>query len=64
MLAGDTTDSLEQLTARRSDAVAPKRHVQEQTIDRIREHGRLHPTVYLPAHDPESAARLEARVTL
>jgi hypothetical protein len=35
-----------------------------ETIDRILAHGRDHPTVYVPAHDRESATRLEARTTL
>ena len=63
-LAGDATDSLEQLHARRPDAIAPKPSVYVQTMDAIREHGRAHPTVFLPSHDPESVARLESRVTL
>jgi N-acyl homoserine lactone hydrolase len=63
-LAGDATDSLEQLHARRPDAIAPKPSVMVRTMDAILEHGRSHPTVYLPSHDPESVARLESRVTL
>ena len=64
LLAGDTTDSLEQLHARRHDAIAPKPKVYVQTIDRILAHGREHPTVYLPSHDPESVARLRDGATL
>lgn len=64
LLAGDATDTLEQLRARRSDAVAPKRSVQVETIDRILRHGREHPTIYLPTHDPESEARLAAGTVL
>ncbi len=60
MLAGDTTDSLEQLLARRPDAVSPSAKVTVATIDRILAHAREHPTVYLPAHDAESAARLQS----
>ena len=60
VLAGDATDTLEQLHARRPDAVAPKPEVQVQTLDRILAHAREHPTVYLPSHDPESATRLAA----
>jgi N-acyl homoserine lactone hydrolase len=60
MLAGDTTDSLEQLLARRPDAVSPKASVTVATIDRILAHARDHPTVYLPSHDAESAARLQS----
>jgi glyoxylase-like metal-dependent hydrolase (beta-lactamase superfamily II) len=64
LLAGDATDTLEQLRSRRHDAVGPKPAVSVATIDRILAHGREHPTVYLPSHDPESAARLAARTTL
>ena len=60
LLAGDTTDSLEQLHARRHDAIAPKPKVYVQTIDRILAHAREHPTIYLPSHDPASVARLRA----
>jgi glyoxylase-like metal-dependent hydrolase (beta-lactamase superfamily II) len=64
MLAGDATDTLEQLHARRADAVAPdtERHV--ATLDTILAHCAQHPTVYLPSHDPESAARLAAGTTV
>jgi glyoxylase-like metal-dependent hydrolase (beta-lactamase superfamily II) len=64
LLAGDATDTLEQLRARRPDAVGPKPKVSVDTIDRILAHGAQHPTVFLPSHDPESAARLAARITL
>lgn len=64
LLAGDATDSLEQLLARRPDPVAPKPAVQVESIHRILAHGREHPTVFLPAHDPESPARLAAKTTL
>jgi glyoxylase-like metal-dependent hydrolase (beta-lactamase superfamily II) len=58
MLAGDATDSLEQLKARRADAIAPDPNVHVATLDTILAHCAQHPTVYLPSHDPESAARL------
>jgi N-acyl homoserine lactone hydrolase len=64
LLAGDTTDTLEQLRARRPDAVGPKPKVSVETIDRILAHGAQQPTVYLPAHDVDSAARLAAGTTL
>lgn len=64
LLAGDATDSLEQLHARRPDAIAQKPKVYVETIDRILAHGREHPTVYLPSHDPESVARLRDGTTL
>jgi N-acyl homoserine lactone hydrolase len=63
-LAGDTTDTLEQLNARRHDAIGPKPAVSVATIDRILAHARDHPTVYLPSHDPDSVTRLEQRTTL
>jgi glyoxylase-like metal-dependent hydrolase (beta-lactamase superfamily II) len=57
-LAGDTTDTLQQLRERRHDAIGPKPAVNVATIDRILAHAREHETVYLPAHDLDSAARL------
>jgi N-acyl homoserine lactone hydrolase len=64
LLAGDATDTVEQLLARRPDAVAPKPAVSVATMDAILAHGREHPTIYLPSHDPESVARLESGATL
>ena len=62
MLAGDATDTLEQLHARRADAVGPDPKVHVATLETILEHCARHPTVYLPSHDPESAARLAGGV--
>ena len=64
MLAGDATDSLEQLHARRADAVAPDTKVHVATLETILAHWAQHPTIYLPSHDPESAARLAAATTV
>jgi glyoxylase-like metal-dependent hydrolase (beta-lactamase superfamily II) len=64
MLAGDATDTLEQLHARRADAVAPDTEVHVATLDTILAHCAQHPTIYLPSHDPESAARLAAATTV
>jgi N-acyl homoserine lactone hydrolase len=64
LLAGDATDTLEQLHARRPDAIGPKPAVSIETMDAILAHGRSHPTVFLPSHDTESVARLESRITL
>jgi N-acyl homoserine lactone hydrolase len=58
MLAGDTTDSLEQLHALRADAVAPDPKAHVVTMRTILAHCATHPTIYLPSHDPDSAARL------
>jgi N-acyl homoserine lactone hydrolase len=64
LLAGDATDTLEQLHARRPDAIAPKPKVHVETLDRILAHGREHPTVYLPSHDPDAVGRLAAQTLL
>jgi hypothetical protein len=64
MLAGDATDSLEQLKARRADAIGPDPKVHVATLDTILAHCAEHPTVYLPSHDPDSAARLSGAVTV
>ncbi len=64
LIAGDCTDTLEQLLARRPDAVGPDPAVSVATIDTVLAHGRAHPTVYLPSHDTGSVARLAAGETL
>jgi N-acyl homoserine lactone hydrolase len=60
MLAGDATDSLEQLHSLRADAVAPDVTVHVTTMKTILAHCTAHRTVYLPSHDPDSLARLTA----
>ncbi len=64
LLAGDATDTVEQLRALRPDAVAPKPKVSIATMATILAHAREHPTVYLPSHDAESVIRLNDRTTL
>ena len=64
LLAGDATDTLEQLHARRPDAITSDPDVQVQTIERILAHAAAHPTIYLPTHDPDAVTRLEASTTL
>ena len=64
MLAGDATDTLEQLYARRADAIAPDPKVHIATLETILAHCAQHPTIYLPSHDPDSAARLAATTTV
>ena len=63
MLAGDATDSLEQLQALRADAIAPDPKVHVATLEAIKAHCAQQPTIYLPSHDPDSAARLAGSVT-
>jgi N-acyl homoserine lactone hydrolase len=64
MLAGDATDTIEQLHSLRADAIAPdpKEHV--ATLKRILAHCAEHPTIFLPSHDPESTQRLAGAVTV
>jgi glyoxylase-like metal-dependent hydrolase (beta-lactamase superfamily II) len=64
LLAGDLTDTLEQLHARRPDAVGPKPKVHVESLDRVLAHAREHPTVYLPSHDPQSGSRLTSGETI
>jgi glyoxylase-like metal-dependent hydrolase (beta-lactamase superfamily II) len=64
MLAGDATDTLEQLHARRADAIGPDPAVHVATLATILAHCAEHPTVYLPSHDPESSARFTAVTTV
>jgi glyoxylase-like metal-dependent hydrolase (beta-lactamase superfamily II) len=64
MLAGDVTDTLEQLHARRPDAIGPDPGAHRATLERIFAHCEKHPTVYLPSHDPDSARRLKEGVTV
>jgi N-acyl homoserine lactone hydrolase len=64
MLAGDATDTLEQLHARRADAIGPDPKVHVATLKTILAHCAQNPTVYLPSHDPESAARFAAATTV
>jgi glyoxylase-like metal-dependent hydrolase (beta-lactamase superfamily II) len=64
MLAGDVTDTLEQLHSLRADAVAPDTEVHVHTLRTILEHCAQQPTVYLPSHDPDSVARLAGAVTV
>jgi N-acyl homoserine lactone hydrolase len=64
MLAGDATDSLEQLQSLRADAIAPDPKVHIATMKTILAHCAQHPTIYLPSHDPESAARFAGAITV
>ncbi len=62
MLAGDATDTLEQLHARRADAVAPDPKVHVATLETILAHCEQYQTIYLPSHDPDSASRLAGAI--
>ncbi|MCW3018329.1 MAG: N-acyl homoserine lactonase family protein [Solirubrobacterales bacterium] len=62
MLAGDATDSLEQLQSLRADSIGPDPKVHVATLETILAHCAQHPTIYLPSHDPGSAARLAGSI--
>lgn len=64
LLAGDSSYDEAQLLARHVDAVSPSAKVALATMDAILEHARRHPTLYLPSHDPSSAARLADGIEL
>jgi N-acyl homoserine lactone hydrolase len=64
MLAGDASDTLEQLRALHADAVAPDPEAHIATLETILAHCAQHPTSYLPSHHPESAARLTGSIAL
>lgn len=49
------------MLAGKVDGVSPHEHVSIATLDAIKGLARIRPTVYLPTHDPESAARLANR---
>jgi len=61
MLAGDTSYSQRLLVNGVVDGVSPDPQVSRRTLERILALAKERPLVYLPSHDPESAARLEAR---
>ncbi len=61
-LAGDTSYSQQLLRQRTPDGVSPRAEITCQTIGHILDFMQERPTVYLPTHDPESAARLARQV--
>jgi N-acyl homoserine lactone hydrolase len=60
-LAGDTSYTEALMVAGKIDGVAPDETAARDTLARIRELARQEPLVYLPSHDPASAARLRAK---
>lgn len=49
------------MLAGRVDGVSPNDRVSSATLKSIRGFAGAHPTIYLPTHDPQSAARLADR---
>jgi glyoxylase-like metal-dependent hydrolase (beta-lactamase superfamily II) len=64
LLGGDSAYSQAQLLDLHPDGVSTSRRAAVRSMRAILDHARMHPTVYLPAHDPGSAARLERREPL
>ncbi len=60
-LAGDTSYDEPRMLAGRIDGVSADDNMAGATLRAIRRLARDHPTVYLPTHDAESAARLASR---
>jgi glyoxylase-like metal-dependent hydrolase (beta-lactamase superfamily II) len=57
-LAGDTTYSEELLQKNIADGISPRASRTLRTMGKIRDLAKNEPTVYLPAHDEQSKARL------
>lgn len=62
-LAGDVSYTQGRLVCREPDGVG-RVGDSLKTIDRVLAYSEQTPTVYLPSHDPDSAARLAARTTV
>ena len=60
-LAGDTAYSETLMLSGKVDGVSPKAAVSAATLAATRQFALERPTIYLPTHDPESAARLADR---
>ena len=63
-LAGDASYNQTLMLAGKVDGVSPNVAVSKATLDAIKQLAAERPLIYLPTHDPESAARLARRVTV
>ena len=61
LLAGDTSYSQDLMLRGVVDGVSPDERLARTTLDRVQRFVAEAPTVYLVAHDPQTAARLAAR---
>ena len=61
LLAGDSSYTQRLMLRGAVDGVAPDEHAARLTHERIRAYAEANPTVYLVAHDPETATRLAER---
>jgi glyoxylase-like metal-dependent hydrolase (beta-lactamase superfamily II) len=64
LIGADSAYSQQQLIDGKVDGVSVSARDAVASMGAIRAHARRQPTVYLPSHDPGSAARLEARTPL
>jgi N-acyl homoserine lactone hydrolase len=63
-LAGDSSYTQDAMLRGAVDGVGPDEDAERLTHDRIRAYTEANPTVYLPAHDPETGSRLASRRTV
>jgi N-acyl homoserine lactone hydrolase len=61
-LAGDTSYTEGLMLEQAVDGVSLRERIAQRTLGRVLRYAEKFPTVYLPSHDPRSAARLDARV--
>lgn len=61
MLAGDTSYTEELMLKEQIDGVTTDRETERRTLEQVHTFCRLTPTVYLPAHDPDTPDRLANR---
>jgi glyoxylase-like metal-dependent hydrolase (beta-lactamase superfamily II) len=64
LLAGDASYNQELMLRGAVDGVSPDERVAAETLRRIRAFAAEKPTVYLVAHDPDTAVRLDARAVV
>jgi N-acyl homoserine lactone hydrolase len=64
LIGGDTAYDQQQLQDLHVDGVSPTDDLPIATMKTILAHAKSNPTVYLPSHDPQSVARLNATTTL
>jgi N-acyl homoserine lactone hydrolase len=64
MLAADSSYTQDAMLRGIADGVGDDDDAERRTHERIRAYVAQNPTVYLPAHDPETAARLASRQTV
>ncbi len=64
VIAGDASYSEASLVEGRLDGISPNEGTALATLARLREFAAARPTIFLPAHDPQSAGRLARRQTV